>query len=92
MRFEPETRWLTLGASLTSPSSTCLRCWRTGGRAREANAKTPKHPSGTADDLAADIDGPMGVPDGCVDDLDLLKVLAEWCSSFGGNPCGTCLK
>ena len=29
-------------------------------------------------------------PDGCVDAFDLAKLLAEWCSVAGGNPCGTC--
>ncbi len=39
----------------------------------------------------ADITGPTaGVPDGCVDAFDLAKLLAEWCSVAGGNPCGTC--
>ncbi len=39
---------------------------------------------------AADITGPGGVPDGCVDSFDLNMVLAAWCSALGGNPCGTC--
>ncbi len=38
----------------------------------------------------ADISGPGNVPDGCVDAFDLAKLLAEWCSVAGGNPCGTC--
>ncbi len=38
----------------------------------------------------ADISGPSGVPDGCVDAFDLAELLAEWCSVAGGNPCGTC--
>ncbi|MCZ6445762.1 MAG: hypothetical protein O6758_06220, partial [Planctomycetota bacterium] len=39
----------------------------------------------------ADISGPVdGVPDGCVDAFDLAKLLANWCSVAGGNPCGTC--
>ncbi len=38
----------------------------------------------------ADISGPRGVPDGCVDAFDLGTLLAEWCSVAGGNPCGTC--
>ena len=37
-----------------------------------------------------DITGPRGVPDGCVDAFDLNTVLAAWCSTLGGNPCGTC--
>ena len=44
------------------------------------------------DTLTGDITGPIsGVPDGCVDSFDLNMVLAEWCSTLGGNPCGTCL-
>ncbi len=27
---------------------------------------------------------------GVVDAFDLAKLLAKWCSFFGGNPCGTC--
>ncbi|MCH8153136.1 MAG: hypothetical protein IH830_12295 [Planctomycetes bacterium] len=38
----------------------------------------------------ADITGPGGVPDGCVDAFDLGALLAAWCSVAGGNPCGTC--
>ncbi|MCZ6812351.1 MAG: hypothetical protein O7D97_10140, partial [Planctomycetota bacterium] len=39
----------------------------------------------------ADISGPVdGVSDGCVDAFDLGKLLANWCSVAGGNPCGTC--
>ncbi len=38
----------------------------------------------------ADITGAFNVPDGCVDAFDLAKLLAEWCSVDGGNPCGTC--
>ncbi len=38
----------------------------------------------------ADISGSGNVPDGCVDAFDLAKLLAEWCSVAGGNPCGTC--
>ncbi|MCH8342636.1 MAG: hypothetical protein IH983_01465 [Planctomycetes bacterium] len=38
----------------------------------------------------ADITGPDGVPDGCVDAFDLGALLAAWCSVAGGNPCGTC--
>ena len=38
----------------------------------------------------SDITGPLGVPDGCVDSFDLNTVLAAWCSSLTGNPCGTC--
>ncbi len=39
----------------------------------------------------ADITGPRpGVSDGCVDSFDLNTVLAAWCSTLGGNPCGTC--
>ncbi len=38
----------------------------------------------------ADISGVASVADGCVDAFDLAKLLAEWCSSLGGNPCGTC--
>ena len=38
----------------------------------------------------ADITGPRGAPDGCVDSFDLNMVLAAWCSALGGNPCGTC--
>ncbi len=38
----------------------------------------------------ADISGAANVPDGCVDAFDLAKLLAEWCSVAGGNPCGTC--
>ena len=38
----------------------------------------------------ADISGVANVADGCVDAFDLAKVLAEWCSVAGGNPCGTC--
>ncbi len=30
-----------------------------------------------------DIDGNVGI-------LDLLTLLAAWCSVAGGNPCGTC--
>ncbi len=30
------------------------------------------------------------VPDGCLDAFDLAKLLTEWCSVAGGNPCGTC--
>ena len=40
---------------------------------------------------SADIAGPgQGPPDGCVDSNDLTKLLGEWCSVGGGNPCGTC--
>ncbi|MCH8153131.1 MAG: FG-GAP repeat protein, partial [Planctomycetes bacterium] len=39
---------------------------------------------------AADITGPGGAPDGCVDAFDLGALLAAWCSVAGGNPCGTC--
>ncbi len=40
---------------------------------------------------SADITGPGGgPPDGCVDSNDLTKLLGEWCSVVGGNPCGTC--
>ena len=28
--------------------------------------------------------------DGCIDSFDLNILLADWCSAFGGNPCGTC--
>ncbi len=38
----------------------------------------------------ADISGARNAPDGCVDAFDLAKLLAEWCSVAGGNPCGTC--
>ncbi|MCZ6736187.1 MAG: hypothetical protein O7C65_10410 [Planctomycetota bacterium] len=38
----------------------------------------------------ADISGAANVPDGCVDAFDLAKLLANWCSVAGGNPCGTC--
>ncbi|MCH8344499.1 MAG: hypothetical protein IH983_10980 [Planctomycetes bacterium] len=38
----------------------------------------------------ADISGPDGAPDGCVDAFDLAKLLNEWCSVAGGNLCGTC--
>ncbi len=38
----------------------------------------------------ADLSGPDGAPDGCVDAFDLAKLLANWCSVAGGNPCGTC--
>ncbi|MCH8152828.1 MAG: hypothetical protein IH830_10715 [Planctomycetes bacterium] len=38
----------------------------------------------------ADISGAANVADGCVDAFDLAKLLAEWCSVAGGNPCGTC--
>ena len=38
----------------------------------------------------ADISGAAGVADGCVDAFDLGKLLANWCSVAGGNPCGTC--
>ncbi|MCH8153140.1 MAG: hypothetical protein IH830_12315 [Planctomycetes bacterium] len=38
----------------------------------------------------ADISGEFDVSDGCVDAFDLAKVLAEWCSDAGGNPCDTC--
>ncbi|MCZ6611479.1 MAG: hypothetical protein O6941_02495, partial [Planctomycetota bacterium] len=38
----------------------------------------------------ADISGVANVADGCVDAFDLAKLLAEWCSVAGGNPCGTC--
>ncbi len=38
----------------------------------------------------ADMSGLANVPDGCVDAFDLAKLLAEWCSVAGGNPCGTC--
>ncbi|MCH8152545.1 MAG: hypothetical protein IH830_09265, partial [Planctomycetes bacterium] len=38
----------------------------------------------------ADITGAFNLPDGCVDAFDLAKLLAEWCSVDGGNPCGTC--
>ena len=38
----------------------------------------------------ADISGVANVPDGCVDAFDLAKLLAQWCSVAGGNPCGTC--
>ncbi|MCH8151804.1 MAG: hypothetical protein IH830_05475 [Planctomycetes bacterium] len=40
--------------------------------------------------LIADINGPDGAPDGCVDPFDLAKLFAAWCSVSGGNPCGTC--
>ncbi|MCH8343186.1 MAG: PQQ-dependent sugar dehydrogenase [Planctomycetes bacterium] len=41
----------------------------------------------------ADISGPVdGVSDGCVDAFDLAKLLANWCSFLGGNPCGTCFR
>ncbi|MCZ6445837.1 MAG: hypothetical protein O6758_06605, partial [Planctomycetota bacterium] len=40
--------------------------------------------------VLADLSGPDGAPDGCVDAFDLAKLLAEWCSVAGGNPCGTC--
>ncbi|MCH8152942.1 MAG: hypothetical protein IH830_11295 [Planctomycetes bacterium] len=40
--------------------------------------------------LLADLSGPDGAPDGCVDAFDLAKILANWCSLAGGNPCGTC--
>ena len=40
---------------------------------------------------SADIAGPaQGPPDGCVDSNDLTKLLGQWCSAIGGNPCGTC--
>ncbi|MCH8342496.1 MAG: DUF4215 domain-containing protein [Planctomycetes bacterium] len=42
------------------------------------------------DFLLADLSGPVGAPDGCVDAFDLAKILANWCSVAGGNPCGTC--
>ncbi|MCH8344179.1 MAG: hypothetical protein IH983_09335 [Planctomycetes bacterium] len=38
----------------------------------------------------ADISGAANLPDGCVDAFDLAKLLANWCSVTGGNPCGTC--
>ncbi|MCH8166039.1 MAG: hypothetical protein IH889_10570, partial [Planctomycetes bacterium] len=39
----------------------------------------------------ADIAGAaFGPPDGCVDSADLTKLLGQWCSVVGGNPCGTC--
>ncbi|MCH8165233.1 MAG: CotH kinase family protein [Planctomycetes bacterium] len=39
----------------------------------------------------ADIAGQGGgPPDGCVDSNDLTKLLGEWCSVAGSNPCGTC--
>ena len=40
----------------------------------------------------ADLSGPDGAPDGCVDAFDLSKLLADWCSALplGSNPCGTC--
>ncbi|MCH8343247.1 MAG: hypothetical protein IH983_04595 [Planctomycetes bacterium] len=38
----------------------------------------------------ADISGPDGAPDGCVDAFDLAKLLNDWCSVAGGNPCGSC--
>ncbi len=38
----------------------------------------------------ADLSGAAMVPDGCVDAFDLAKLLSEWCSVAGGNPCGTC--
>ncbi|MCH8343505.1 MAG: hypothetical protein IH983_05920 [Planctomycetes bacterium] len=38
----------------------------------------------------ADISGASNVPDGCVDAFDLAKLLSQWCSVAGGNPCGTC--
>ncbi|MCZ6493602.1 MAG: hypothetical protein O6933_05925, partial [Planctomycetota bacterium] len=38
----------------------------------------------------ADISGAADVADGCVDAFDLGKLLANWCSVAGGNPCGTC--
>ncbi len=38
----------------------------------------------------ADLAGPRGGPDGCVDAFDLGALLADWCSVDGGNPCGTC--
>jgi len=41
--------------------------------------------------VLADLSGPDNCPDGCVDAFDLAKLLAEWCSVAGGNPCGTCL-
>ncbi len=37
-----------------------------------------------------DINGPDGAPDGCVDAFDLAKLLNDWCSVAGSNPCGTC--
>ncbi len=37
-----------------------------------------------------DISGPDGAPDGCVDANDLAKLLNDWCSVAGLNPCGTC--
>ncbi|MCZ6851159.1 MAG: hypothetical protein O7F17_05915, partial [Planctomycetota bacterium] len=40
--------------------------------------------------VLADLSGPDGAPDGCVDAFDLGKLLANWCSVAGGNPCGTC--
>ena len=40
--------------------------------------------------VLADLSGPDGAPDGCVDAFDLGKLLANWCSDAGGNPCGTC--
>ncbi|MCH8165171.1 MAG: right-handed parallel beta-helix repeat-containing protein [Planctomycetes bacterium] len=39
---------------------------------------------------SADLTGPDGVPDGCVDSADLTLLLGAWCSVAGGNPCGTC--
>ncbi len=42
-----------------------------------------------ADFLLADITGPDGGPDGCVDSFDLNTVLAAWCSALF-NICGTC--
>ncbi len=41
--------------------------------------------------VLADISGPRNCPDGCVDAFDLARLLAEWCSVAGGNPCGTCM-
>ncbi|MCZ6543389.1 MAG: hypothetical protein O6768_06955, partial [Planctomycetota bacterium] len=41
-------------------------------------------------DIAGPGSPPNNPPDGCVDAFDLGKLLAEWCSVAGGNPCGTC--
>ncbi|MCZ6851068.1 MAG: hypothetical protein O7F17_05450 [Planctomycetota bacterium] len=41
-------------------------------------------------DIAGPGSPPNNPPDGCVDAFDLGKLLANWCSVAGGNPCGTC--